>query len=104
MLDLVLAWGSLDGAFGMLLSCVRELPLDQGAELIGRLPNSAHSRCVGIWKQDRNFIVFATFDKVADGELAVDLIPIQEMRCAARWGRAMTDMALKLVDALSAEV
>ena len=143
MLDLVLAWGSLDGAFGMLLSCVRELPLDQGAELIGRLPNSAklakickvlrdvpgganaartmrkhkknyelysrprnriaHSRCVGIWKQDRNFIVFATFDKVADGELAVDLIPIQEMRRAARWGRDMTDMALKLVDALSAE-
>ena len=41
MLDLVLAWGSLDGAFGMLLSCVRELPLDHGAELIGRLPNSA---------------------------------------------------------------
>jgi len=41
MLDLVLAWGSLDGAFGMLLSRVRGLPLDQGAELIGKLPSSA---------------------------------------------------------------
>ncbi len=42
MLDLVLAWGSLDGALGMLLSCVRELPLHQGAELIGKRPSSAN--------------------------------------------------------------
>ena len=39
MLDLVLAWGSLDGALGILLSCVQGLPLDQGAELVGRRPN-----------------------------------------------------------------
>ncbi len=143
MLDLVLAWGSLDGAFGMLLSCVRDLPLDQGAELIGKLPSSAklaevckvlrnapggtdaarimkkhmksyelhsrprnriaHSRCVGVWTRNRDFIVFATFQKVADNELAVDLIPIQEMQRATRWGRAMRDMVLKLVDALSPE-
>ncbi len=143
MLDLVLAWGSLDGALGMLLSCVRGLPLDQGAELIGRRPSSAklaevckvlrnapggadaarimkkhkknyelhsrprnriaHSRCVGVWTQDRNFIVFATFAKVTDNELAVDLVPIQEMQRATRWGRAMKDLALKLADALSAE-
>ena len=41
MLDLVLAWGSLDGALGMLLSRVLGVPLDQGAKLIGKLPNSA---------------------------------------------------------------
>jgi len=28
MLDLVLAWGSLDGALGMLLSCVLGIPFD----------------------------------------------------------------------------
>lgn len=143
MLDLVLAWGSLDGAFGILLSCVRGLPLDQGAELIGRLPSSAklakvckvlrntpggadaarimnkhkknyelhsrprnriaHSRCAGVWTQNRDVIVFATFEKVADNKLAVDLIPMQEMQRATRWGRAMRDMALKLADAPSAE-
>ena len=143
MLDLVLTWGALDGALGVLLSCVQGLPLDQGAELIGRRPNSAkldeickvlrnspggadaarivekhkkhyelhahprnriaHSRCRGVWTQDRNFIVFMTFEKVADNELAVDLIPIQEMQRATRWGRAMSDLALKLADALSAE-
>ncbi len=143
MLDLVLAWGELDGALGILLSGVRGLPLDQGAELVGRRPNSAkledickvlrnapggadaarivekhkkhyelhahprnriaHSRCRGVWTQDRNFIVFMTFEKVADNELAVDLIPIREMQRATRWGRAMRDLALKLADALSAE-
>ena len=143
MLDLVLAWGELDGALGILLSGVRGLPLDQGAELIGRLPSSAklaevckvlwnapggadaarimkkhkknyelhsrprnriaHSHCVDVWTQDRNFIVFATFKKVANNVLAVDRIPIQEMQRATRWGRAMRDLALKLADALSAE-
>ena len=29
MLDLVLAWGALEGALGVLLSCARGLPLDQ---------------------------------------------------------------------------
>ena len=142
MLDLVLAWGSLDGALGMLLSCVLGLPLDQGAELIGKLPGSArlakvrkalqnvpggadaarilkrhkknyerhsiprnriaHSRCVGVWTRDRNYIVFTTFEKVGDNELAVDAIPIEEMQRATRWGKAMTALALKLADALSA--
>jgi hypothetical protein len=41
MLDLVLAWGSLDCALGMLLSCMRALPLDQGAEEFGKLRGSA---------------------------------------------------------------
>ena len=41
MLDLVLAWGTMDVALGMLLSRVLEMPIDQGAELIGRLPGSA---------------------------------------------------------------
>jgi hypothetical protein len=40
MLDLVLAWGSLDGALGMLLSRLLEKPFDQGAELIGRASSS----------------------------------------------------------------
>ncbi len=143
LLDLVLAWGSLDGALGILLSCVRGLPLDQGAELIGRRPSSAklaevckvlrnapggadaarimkkhkknyelhsrprnriaHSRCLGVWTQDRNCIVFAIFEKVANNVLALEAIPIHEMQRATRWGRAMRDLALKLADALSAE-
>ncbi len=41
MLDLVLAWGSLDGALGMLLSRVGGVPFDRGAELIGKRANSA---------------------------------------------------------------
>jgi hypothetical protein len=41
MLELVLAWGSLDGALGMLLSCARGLPFHEGAEQFGLMPASA---------------------------------------------------------------
>jgi hypothetical protein len=40
MLDLILAWGSLDNAFGMLLSAVLGKPLDEGAQEFSRLPSS----------------------------------------------------------------
>ena len=63
----------------------------------------AHSHCAGVWARDRDFIVFAAFEKVADNELAVDLVPIQEMQRATRWGRAMTAWAMKIVDAPRAE-
>ena len=41
MLDLVLAWGSLDGALGMLLSSARGQPLEEGAEQFSTLRSSA---------------------------------------------------------------
>ena len=41
MLDLVLAWGELDGALGMFLSRVLGVSLYHGAELFGRMPGSA---------------------------------------------------------------
>ena len=63
----------------------------------------AHSHCVGVWTQDRNFIVFAAFEKVGDNALALDAIPIQVMQRATKWGRAMTSLALKIADAPSAE-
>lgn len=40
MLDLVLAWGELDGALGMLLSAASGIPMADGAEKFGRLPGS----------------------------------------------------------------
>lgn len=139
MLDLILAWGELDGALGMFLSRVLGLPLVQGAELIGResgsaklakavqilrdAPNAegatsflrkhkkmyerfskprnriAHSNCIGVWPQDRKFVVFAVFEKVDDNSLALEAIPIQEMQRATRWGKAMTALALKIANA-----
>ena len=52
-----------------------------------------------VWTRDRDFIVFAAFEKVEDDALAVYAIPIQEMQRATKWGRAMKDLALKIVDA-----
>ncbi len=58
----------------------------------------AHSRCAGVWARDRDFIVFAVFEKVGDNELAVDAVPIQEMQRATEWGLALAAWALKIVD------
>ena len=138
MLDLVLAWGSLDNAFGMLLSAALGKPLDEGAEQFSKLPSSdklqrvctilkqapngedaarklrrlkrqlekhsktrnriAHSHCIGIWALDPEYIVFLPFEKVSDGELVCELIPIEEMKRAIRWGHKMRDLVLKLED------
>ena len=136
MLDLILAWGSLDGALGMFLSRLLGKPFDQGAELIGRASGSvrlaaariilrnapdaariikkhkkdyerlsrlrnriAHSHCAGLWTRDRDYIVFQSFERVGDNELALDAVPIEAMQRAAEWGREMTALALRLADA-----
>jgi hypothetical protein len=41
MLDVVLAWATVDGALGMLLSGVRGLSLYEGAAAVGAMPASA---------------------------------------------------------------
>ena len=143
MLDLILVWGALDGALGILLSSVRGMPLDVGArefstvrssaklqmvcQALGNVPGGAeaarilrkhkkqlerharprnriaHSNCKGVWTMDPDFVVFLPFERFADGELVCEAIPIQEMQRAFRWGRGMTDLALKLEAAISSE-
>jgi len=61
---------------------------------------TAHSRCAGIWTKDRNFIVFAAFEKVSGNMLAVDAISIRQMHRATKWGEAMTALVIKIVDAV----
>ena len=53
MLDLILAWGNLDGALGILLSTARGLPLDQGAAKFGRSsnPDKLEKLCQWLRKQ-----------------------------------------------------
>jgi len=41
MLDLILAWGSLDGALGMMLARVMGIPMVEGAELVSGMPATA---------------------------------------------------------------
>lgn len=58
----------------------------------------AHSKCVGHWSVDTDYLVFATFMRTGDGELAVDLVPVQEMLASQRWALAMITMAMRIVD------
>lgn len=136
MLDLILAWGTLDGALGILLSTAGGLALDRGAEKFGRSGNPAklkklcgwlrelpgganaasklekhvslyekyaearnavaHAKCLGVAKDDSEYVVFLKFEKHVDGELLCLKIPLREMREATRWAEALSDAALKM--------
>lgn len=144
MLDLVLAWASLDVALGMMLCRLLNVPMPQGAELVKDVPSHArfehmrkllltnptgaeaagklrkykrsyekhskvrnllaHSRCAGVWRRDPQYVVFATFAKVDADSLAVDAVPLEEMKHAITWGQAMTKLALDIVDSKTEHV
>jgi len=63
----------------------------------------AHSKCLGIWTRDREFVVFAVYEKAGDELLAIEAIPVAEMYRATRWGKAMTLLALKSAEVLPSE-
>jgi len=44
MLDLILAWGTLDGALGMMMATILQLPYDECAARFGDMPGSAKLR------------------------------------------------------------
>lgn len=56
----------------------------------------AHSHCAGIWMRDREYVVFATYEKVGADSLATDALPLEEMHRAAVWGRGMCRAALAI--------
>jgi hypothetical protein len=58
----------------------------------------AHSKLVGFRRDTPDFLVFLAFERNGEDDLVVDAIPIQEMIRAARWGRAMSEIALRLAD------
>ncbi|MAZ33439.1 MAG: hypothetical protein CMO06_09870 [Thalassospira sp.] len=141
LLDLVLVWGGLDGALGILLADVVGLPLATAAEMIGTMPswkkfnelikligtypNSeaavqklkklkknyekysvirnqiAHSKCLGYYKHDPQYVLFAKFEKTANDQLALDCVPLQEFATATRWGQKMHDFTMEISSLLN---
>lgn len=96
------------------LNKMRELMLERGANEVAAVirkhkktyekrivPRNriAHARVAGVWTKDPDYIVFAVFERHLTDQLAIDLIPIQEVRRSTHWARALIDMALTLVDA-----
>ncbi|WP_132694304.1 hypothetical protein [Rhodovulum steppense] len=143
MLDLVLAWGTLDGALAMLLATVMGLPYHEAADTIGKQSGSgklaeairlikeggpaeeavnflkkhkksyerhsksrnkiAHGHCAGYLTADENFVVFAIFERVGNENLAVDAVPVEEMKRATKWGEAFTSFIVQMLDRLDSE-
>ncbi|PSJ54314.1 hypothetical protein C7I84_24350 [Mesorhizobium ephedrae] len=55
-----------------------------------------HSRCVGIWEKDPEYVLFAAFERFSDGHLAFDAIPLEEMARVTKWAEQLTALALRL--------
>ena len=143
MLDLVLAWGTLDGALAMLLAHVMGLPYHEAADTIGKQNGSgklaemirlikqrdsaedaakflkkhiklyerhsksrnkiAHGHCAGYLLADENYVVFAIFERVAEENLAVDAVPVEEMERATKWGEAFAAFIDQMLNRLDGE-
>ena len=136
MLDLILAWGTLDGAIGILAANFHNMTLTEYAEKHGKTNCSkklqqiykivrentngnniasrvkkikeiyekhskcrnfvAHSHCKGVWTKDPDYIVFQTFEKTEGDCLAINLVPLEEMQRATKWGKDLTDWVHKI--------
>jgi hypothetical protein len=58
----------------------------------------AHGHCAGFSKDDPDYVIFAKFEKAGDDTLAMDAVPLDEMKRAIRWGEAFVKAGLKIVD------
>lgn len=61
----------------------------------------AHGHCAGFSKDDPDYVIFAKFEAVGADGLAMDAVPLDEMRRALRWGRAFRTLGLKVADSFS---
>ncbi|MBX2830428.1 MAG: hypothetical protein KTR23_04500 [Rhodospirillales bacterium] len=56
----------------------------------------AHSKCLGYYKPDPQYILFAKFEKMEDDQLAIDCIPLQKFAAATLWGQEMHGFAMQI--------
>jgi hypothetical protein len=54
----------------------------------------AHSHCGGVWTNNPDYIVFATFKREGEG-LAIDAVPLDQIERATIWALAMAKVALE---------
>lgn len=140
MLDVILAWGKLDGVFGMLHAAAEGRSLSETAAAHPRMPvparlkhvrtalkaggsdeaarltrrfgklydrlsetrnTIAHSNCLGVWRPDRDFILFTAFEAAGPETMAGCRIPIGTMRQAALIAQALVVKISSALDARS---
>lgn len=61
----------------------------------------AHSKYMGVLKNDSDVIVFVAFGKHATNSMVADEIRIQEMHQAIDWGDEMTKVILRMAEKVS---
>lgn len=59
----------------------------------------AHAGCVGTRRSDPDYLVFAPFEAFGDGELTINLQPIQVIENSTRWARGFAEMANRILEA-----
>ncbi len=60
----------------------------------------AHASCRGFLKSESDRIVFAAFEAVKLGELAIDTIPIEVMERSTRWANLLSERVEKIINIL----
>lgn len=60
----------------------------------------AHAGCVGVRREDRDYLVFAPFEAYAPGQMAIVCQPLNVIHESTEWARAFTNMAHTLMERL----
>ena len=57
----------------------------------------AHASCVGVWRQDHDYLVFAPFESDGPGQMAVIRQPLEAIEQSTKWARAFAALADRIM-------
>lgn len=58
----------------------------------------AHAGCIGTWREDADYIVFAPFEATGDG-MTILRVPLEEIERSTRWAKAAGELADRILRA-----
>ncbi|MEL6828825.1 MAG: hypothetical protein AAFO63_01685, partial [Pseudomonadota bacterium] len=62
----------------------------------------AHAHCAGYLKNDDQYVVFAVAERAGDTNLAIEAIPVEQMKAATKYGRTLTAFSVQTSEKISA--
>ena len=84
------------GATEAVLEVVKSLEVSYKIHIDARNIIS-HAGCVGVWKVDSEYLVFAPFEALTPGEMVIIRQPLEVVERSTRWARAFSVLADKIL-------
>lgn len=60
----------------------------------------AHASCVGVWRDQPQYLVFSPFSAEGPGRMAIELMPVDVIERSTNWAKAFSELAHELMGKL----